>query len=395
MNTNSRAANIVRLLSVAALIALAAYWAGARWGAHGPAIVEALQTQSAASHAAPGAAGLTDDESRTVNIYRQTTPGVANINTRTVENDMFMRPVAMEGAGSGFVIDARGYLLTNYHVVEGADTIEVTLGDKSQFSATIVGSDPINDVALLKVDPKGKPLTALPLGDSANLLVGQSVLAIGNPFRFSSTLTTGVISALGRQVQTDERTLIDEAIQTDAAINQGNSGGPLLNSRGEVIGINSAIYTPSGTTAGIGFAIPINTAKSIAHDLMTDGVVHRAYMGVTSLELWPDLAEALELPVNAGLLIETVDPNGPAAKAGLHGGNRQVVARMQRMIIGGDVIVAIDGKEVANKLDLNVAMNHKRPGETVRVTIYRAGKKMDVTVTLGEQLQNTGGGLKR
>jgi S1-C subfamily serine protease len=393
MNTNSRTANIARLLAVAALIALGAYWAGARWGAHGPANVEALQTQRTVSRPLP--AGLTDDESRTINIYRQASPGVANINTKTVENDVFMRPIAMEGAGSGFVIDARGFLLTNYHVIEGAESIEVTLGDKSQFSATVVGSDMRNDVALLKVDPKGKPLTALPLGDSSNLLVGQSVLAIGNPFRFSSTLTTGVISALGRQVQTDEQTFIDEAIQTDAAINQGNSGGPLLNSRGEVIGINSAIYTPSGTTAGIGFAIPINTAKSIAHDLMTDGVVHRAYMGVSSLEMWPDLAEALQLPVNAGLLIETIDPNGPAAKAGLHGGNRQVVANMQRLIIGGDLVVALDGKDVGNQLDLNVALNHKRPGDTVRVTYYRAGKKTDITVTLGEQPRNTGGDLKR
>ncbi len=395
MNTNSRAARTVRLLAIGALIGLAAYWAGARWGERGPADVQALQTQRTASRTAGNTAGLTEDELRTVNIYRQTTPGVANINTRTVENDMFMRPVAMEGAGSGFVIDARGYLLTNYHVVEDADTIEVTLGDKSQFSAKLVGADSHNDVALLKIDPKGKALTALPLADSSTLLVGQSVLAIGNPFRFSSTLTTGVISALGRQVRTDERTFIDEAIQTDAAINQGNSGGPLLNSHGEVIGINSAIYTPTGTTAGIGFAIPINTAKSIAHDLMTDGVVHRAYMGVSSLELWPDLAEALELPVSAGLLVETVEPDGPAAKAGLHGGNRQVVARMQRLIIGGDVIVAIDGKDVSNQLDLNVALNHKRPGETVRVTFYRAGKKADVTVTLAEQPRSTGGDLKR
>jgi S1-C subfamily serine protease len=395
MSTNSRAANAARLLAVGVLIALAAYWAGARWGAHEPASVEALQAQRTANQSAPSTAGLTEDESRTVGIYRRTSPGVANINTRAVEYDRFEGPVSMEGAGSGFVIDARGFVLTNYHVVEGAQTIEVTLGDKSQFSATVVGFDQPNDVALLKIDPKGKGLTALPLADSSTLMVGQSVLAIGNPFRFSSTLTAGVISALGRQVQTDERTFIDEAIQTDAAINQGNSGGPLLNSRGEVIGINSAIYTPSGTTAGIGFAIPINTAKQIAKDLMTDGVVHRAYMGVSSLELWPDLAQALELPVTAGLLVQTVAPDGPAAKAGLHGGNRQVVARLQRLIIGGDVIVALYGKDVVNQTDLNVAMNHKRPGDTIRVTFYRAGKKMDVTVTLAEQTRNAGGDLKR
>jgi S1-C subfamily serine protease len=395
MNSNPKAANAIRLLAAVALIALAAYWAGARWGPRGPANVEALHTQRTAPGRAASTAGLTEDESRTINIYRQASPGVANINTRTVENDMFMRPVAMEGAGSGFVIDARGYLLTNFHVVEDADTIEVTLGDKSQFSAKLVGDDPTNDVALLKIDPKGKTLTALTLADSSNLLVGQSVLAIGNPFRFSSTLTTGVISALGRTVQTSNTTMIDEAIQTDAAINQGNSGGPLLNSHGEVIGINSAIYTPSGTTAGIGFAIPINTAKAIAHDLMTDGVVHRAYMGVSSLELWQDLAQALDLSVSAGLLIESVDANGPAAKAGLHGGNRQVVAGMQRLTIGGDVIVALDGKDVTDQLDMNIALNHKRPGETVVVTYYRAGKKSDVTVTLGEKSGNPGRDIRR
>jgi S1-C subfamily serine protease len=392
MNANPKAANAVRLLIAGALIALGAYWAGSRWGAHEPRNVEALQTQRTAGRGSSGATGLTDEETRNINIYRQASPGVANINTQTVETDMFMRPVAMEGAGSGFVIDARGYLLTNYHVVENAETIEVTLGDKSQFSAKLVGYDPRNDVALLKIDPKGKNLTALTLADSSNLLVGQSVLAIGNPFRFSSTLTTGVISALGRTVQTGNTTFIDEAIQTDAAINQGNSGGPLLNSHGEVIGINSAIYTPSGTTAGIGFAIPINTAKAIAHDLMTDGVVHRAYLGLSPLELWPDLADALELPVKEGLLVLSVDQGGPAARAGLHGGNRNVILGMQRLTIGGDVIVSMDGKDVKSLLDLNVQLNHKRPGDTIVVSYYRAGKKADVTVTLTDQPQGRGAG---
>ncbi len=216
-----------------------------------------------------------------------------------------MDAVPVEGAGSGFVIDPEGYVLTNFHVVQGAQSIDVTLGDRSRYPAKYIGADQRNDVALIKIDPKGRKLTALPLGDSSALQVGQHVLAIGNPFGFQSTLTTGVVSALGRTVQTSQTTFIDEAIQTDAAINRGNSGGPLINSHGEVIGINSAIYTPSGTTAGIGFAIPINTAKLIAHDLRTDGRVHQAVLGVESLPLAPGLAEALDLPVQEGLLIQT------------------------------------------------------------------------------------------
>jgi S1-C subfamily serine protease len=223
------------------------------------------------------------------------------------------------------------------------------------------------------------------------LLVGQKVLAIGNPFgAFSSTLTTGVVSAVGRTIQTGDTTIIDEAIQTDAAINQGNSGGPLLNTHGEVIGINSAIYTPSGTTAGIGFAIPINTAKKIAQDLITEGRVHRASLGIPMmLELWPDLSEALGFSAGQqGLLIERVTANGPAVRGGLKAGDQVRSFGFQRLIIGGDLIVAIDGKEIAHELDLDVILNHKKPGETVRVTIFRGGKKMDVSVTLGEAAQS-------
>jgi S1-C subfamily serine protease len=218
--------------------------------------------------------------------------------------------------------------------------------------------------------------------------VGQKVLAIGNPFGFQSTLTTGVVSALGRTVQTSQTTLIDEAIQTDAAINRGNSGGPLLNSHGEVIGINSAIYTPSGTTAGIGFAIPVNTAKRIAHDLMTEGRVRQAFLGAQTLELTEWLAEALDLPVRDGLLVEEVTRGGPAAAAGLHGGDHSAMAGMRRIATGGDVIVSIDGQKIANRFDLNVALNRKRPGDTVSVTVYRGGKKMDLAVKLGERSGN-------
>jgi putative serine protease PepD len=241
---------------------------------------------------------------------------------------------------------------------------------------------------LVKIDPKGKHLVVLPLGDSAALQVGQKVLAIGNPFGFQSTLTTGVVSALGRTVQTSQTTLIDEAIQTDAAINRGNSGGPLINSHGEVIGINSAIYTPSGTTAGIGFAIPINTAKRIAQDLITEGRVHMAYIGVQTISVGGYLAQALDLPVEQGLLVETAAKGGPAAAAGVRGGDRVAQAGMQRIAIGGDVIVAIDGAKVANTMDLNIILNRKRPGDTVTLTVYRGGKKLDIPVKLGERNEN-------
>src|SRR3989454_9642076 len=303
----------VRIILIALVLLAGAYWAGARWGPRDPQKVEAVRLgKSDANSNAQRDAALTDEESINVRVYRQASPAVANILTKATEYDFFMDPVPVEGAGSGFVIDARGYILTNFHVVEGAQSIEVVLGDQSRYPAKFIGADQRNDVALVKIDPKGKHLVALSLGDSGLLQVGQKVLAIGNPFGFQSTLTTGVVSALGRTVQTSQTTFIDEAIQTDAAINRGNSGGPLINSRGEVIGINSAIYTPSGTTAGIGFAIPINTAKLIAHDLITDGRVHQAVLGVETLPLAPGLAEALDLPVQEGLLIQRTARGGPA-----------------------------------------------------------------------------------
>ncbi len=382
MTQASNPRNFARLLALGVLVALLAYWAGARWGPRQAPNVDALPI------ALPGVntAGLTEEEATNVRVYRQAAPAVANIVTRTVEYDFFLNPVPVAGAGSGFVIDPRGYILTNFHVVQDAQTIEVTLGDQSRYPAKFVGADQHNDVALVQIEPRGRKLAALPLGDSAALQVGQRVLAIGNPFGFQSTLTTGVVSALGRTVQTSQTTLIDEAVQTDAAINQGNSGGPLLNTRGEVIGINTAIYTPSGTTAGIGFAIPINTAKLIAQDLITTGRVHRAFFGINEVRpLWPGLAEALGLPVEEGLLIERIVPGGPADRAGLRGGNRAVAAGMRRLLIGGDVLVALDGQKMASQLDLNVFLNKKRPGDTVTATLYRDRQKMQLRVTLGER----------
>ncbi|HYL47148.1 MAG TPA: trypsin-like peptidase domain-containing protein [Candidatus Limnocylindrales bacterium] len=376
--------NPLRLLAIGLIIGLAAYWAGSRYGERIPAAVDAVKSPAPESPAAVSEARLDATETENVRIYRQASPAVGNIVTKTVEYDFFFNPVPVEGAGSGFLIDTDGHMLTNYHVVQGAQTIEVTLGDQSRYKAKLIGADTRNDIALIQIDAKGRQLTALPLGDSRNLLVGQRALAIGNPFGFQSTLTTGVISSLGRTVQTGENTFIDEAIQTDAAINRGNSGGPLLNSHGEVIGINSAIFAPTGTTAGIGFAIPINTAKRVAEDLITKGRVSRATLGVEGRALWPGLAEALNLNVDKGILIERVTPGGSAAKAGIRGGTRSVLAGLQELRIGGDVLVAVDGKPVASQMDLNLLLNRAKPGDTVKLSIVRDGKKMEVTVQLGQ-----------
>ena len=368
-----------RLLALGLIIGLGAYWAGSRYGQHNPTSVHALHLPEPTTDTT-----LDATEAENVRIYKEASPAVANIVTRTVQYDFFYNAVPVEGAGSGFVIDTDGHILTNYHVVQGAQTIEVTLGDQSRYKAKYIGADTRNDIALIQIDPAGRKLSALPLADSRNLLVGQRVLAIGNPFGFQSTLTTGVVSSLGRTVQTSENTFIDEAIQTDAAINRGNSGGPLLNTHGEVIGINSAIYAPTGTTAGIGFAIPVNTARRVAEDLITQGRVRRATLGAEGRAIWPGLAEALHLGVEQGVLIERVTPGGPAEKAGIRGGNRSVLAGLQELRIGGDVLVAINGKEVTTQMDLNLLLNRAWPGDTVTLTIFRDGKKMDVPVKLGE-----------
>lgn len=397
--TRGNSSTRTRLVLVALILVLGAYWVGTRYGprqaenveAHHEPPVPVVQEAVAAAPVKPvinSSNALTEEESINVRIYKAVSPAVANILTKATEYDFFMDAVPVEGAGSGFVIDPRGYILTNYHVVAGAQTMEVILGDQSRYPAKFIGADQRNDVALIKIDPKGKPLTSLTLGDSSTLQVGQKVLAIGDPFGFQSTLTTGVVSALGRTVQTSQATFIDEAIQTDASINRGNSGGPLINTHGEVIGINSAIFTPSGTAAGIGFAIPINSAKLIANDLMSGGKVHRAYLGVQTVAVAGWLAEALDLPVQDGLLVEKSTPGSPAAAAGIHGGDRVAQAGMRRIMIGGDVIVAVDGQKIANKFDMDVVLNRKRPGDSVSVTVYRGAKKIDIPVKLGEKEGN-------
>jgi len=378
MTRGQRWPRAARLLLLGLIVGLLAYWAGSRYGQRSATTVSALPPPANAD------VSLDPTEAENVRIYKQASPAVANIVTRAMQYDFFSGVIPVEGAGSGFVIDTAGHILTNYHVVEAAQTIEVTLGDQSRFNAKKLGADERNDIALIQIDPGGHKLTPLPLGDSRNLLVGQRVLAIGNPFGFQSTLTTGVVSSLGRTVQTGENTFIDDAIQTDAAINPGNSGGPLLNTHGEVIGVNTAIHSETGATVGIGFAIPINTARRVANDLITQGRVRRATLGVEGRGIWPQLAHALNLPIEHGILIERVTPGGPAAQAGVRGGSRTVLAGLQQLTIGGDVLMAIDGKEVTSPTDLNLLLNRDEPGDNVTLTILRDGKKIDVRVKLGQ-----------
>jgi S1-C subfamily serine protease len=327
---------------------------------------------------------LDAEEQNNIKVYRNNIQSVVNITSRAVSYDFFYGLVPQEGQGSGFIIDPQGHILTNYHVIAEARQVEVTLHDRKKYTATIVGTDRSHDLAIIQIKaPSFVPVT---LGDSRNLQVGQKVYAIGNPFGLSGTLTRGIVSSI-RQVQEPDGVNIDEAIQTDAAINPGNSGGPLLNWHGDVIGINTMIASSVGQSAGIGFAIPINTAKAVLNDLLTIGRVRRPVLGVGTIPISPELADRLGLAADNGLLIMDVLPGGAAERAGLKGGTERAMLGNYPIKLGGDLIVAIDDQPVQDQQDLAHVMNNHRAGDTVRVTIYRGKRKMDVTVTLGEAKQ--------
>jgi S1-C subfamily serine protease len=290
--------------------------------------------------------------------------------------------------GSGFVIDGDGHLLTNNHVVEGAGEIRVTLGasDKS-YSAKVVGADPATDVALLKVDAPSDQLQPLELGDSSKVEVGDPVVAIGNPFGLDSTVTSGIVSALQRQIEAPNGFSISHVIQTDAAINPGNSGGPLIDAEGKVIGINSQIETGggSGGNVGIGFSIPINTAREVAGQLEEDGKVEHAYLGISGGTITPDLAKALNLPVQEGVLVAEAVKDGPAAEAGIEGGNTEATIEGSSVTLGGDIITELDGKKVKGMEELIAAVDAKKPGDEIEVTYLRGGDEKTATVTLSNR----------
>jgi S1-C subfamily serine protease len=331
---------------------------------------------------ASGPEGLDSEEQNNILVYRKNIPSVVNVTSRAMTFDFFYGPVPQEGQGSGFVIDKEGHILTNYHVIADARQVEVTMHNRKKYKATVVGTDPAHDLAVIQI--KGAPgLVPAVLGDSRNLQVGQKVYAIGNPFGLAGTMTRGIVSSI-RPVREPNGATIDEAIQTDAAINPGNSGGPLMNWHGEVIGINTMILSSVNQNAGIGFAIPINTAKAVLNDLMTLGRVRRPALGVRTIPISAELADEMGLPADYGLLIMQVTPGGSADQAGLRGGTEPARLGNVPIMLGGDLIVAIDGEKVEYEMDLSQVINNHRAGDTVKVTIYRNKKKLDVNVALGE-----------
>ena len=360
---------------------------------HGPAAADASSTSlhsgplgSFSLTEAQAAPAFTTDEQQNISVYKRALPSVVNITSTEVAYDFFYRPIPQQGLGSGFILDKQGHILTNNHVVDGAQLVEVKLYNQKQYKATVVTVDRTHDLALLQIN-NAADLQPVTLADSTSLVVGQQVYAVGNPFGFSGTMTRGIISAL-RSVQLPGGQKIDNAIQTDAAVNPGNSGGPLLNSRGEVIGITTLIAAnPNGgadQSAGIGFAIPINTAKSVLDDFARYGRVRRPSLDIVTLPIGPDVAAQIGLPADYGILIERVLPNGAAERAGLHGGTQTAFMGRERISLGGDLIVALDGQEITSPADLSNAINAHHPGDTVTVTVYRGQQRLNVKVTLSD-----------
>jgi S1-C subfamily serine protease len=327
-------------------------------------------------------AGLGGDEVNNIDIYKSAKDSVAYITSTVYQQTFFFEMVPTRALGSGFLITADGRILTNNHVISGSSKIEVRFSDGSRYTAKVLVADRADDLAMIQIDPK-KKLPFLKLGDSDALQVGQKVLAIGNPFGFSGTLTTGIVSSLGREIRNENSTL-EGLVQTDAAINEGNSGGPLLDSQGSVIGINTAILAPSGGNIGIGFAMPINRAKAMLEDFRVGKSFGRPRFGASTVYITGDLATELKLPESGGLLIQEIGRGSAAEMAGLKGYRDVVQVGNERLGIGGDFITAVDGKPVTESDELARAIARKRPGDTITVKVFRAGKSMDVAVKLGE-----------
>jgi S1-C subfamily serine protease len=333
-------------------------------------------------------------EDSVVSVYDSASAGVVNITTRSYTYDFFFNPVPQEGTGSGFVYDSEGHIITNYHVIEGAEELYVTLPDETSITATVVGADPSNDLAVLRVDTAADLLHPILLGRSDGLRVGQFVVAIGNPFGLERTLTVGVISALGRIIESPDQQFIGEIIQTDAAINPGNSGGPLLDLNGQVIGVNTAIFSPSNASAGIGFAVPANTVSRVVPALIAQGRYPHPWLAASLLSLTPRWAEILreagmQVPVDQGMLVLEVAPGSSAERAGIQGGNQLVRIGRQLIPTGGDIIVALDSQPIKDRRDMTVYLeSHTRVGDTISITLIRNGVEETLNLQLDERPQD-------
>ena len=328
------------------------------------------------------ATGLSSDETNNIDIYKSSHLATVNITSTVYRRTIFMEVYPSKDQGSGFLISADGKILTNNHVVANERQLEVTLSDQSRYKAQLLSRDEANDLALLQITPRTK-LPSLHLGDSDALQVGQKVLAIGNPFGLDGTLTTGIVSSLGRSIRGENDRTLEGLVQTDAAINPGNSGGPLLDSAGSVVGINTAILGPNGGNVGIGFAMPINRAKLMLDDFQAGR--KRPKLGVSVVPIAGDYADALRLPTQGGLLVQQVDPDSAAARAGLRGGRQEVQIGNAQLLVGGDLITSIDGKPIDRDDAISRALASKRTGDTLELTIYRNGKTMTVRVRLGDE----------
>ena len=330
-------------------------------------------------------------------IYKRAAPGVVQVTSTTVVNipadpffgnPFFPQEQRQQSLGSGFVVDKAGHILTNFHVVDGAKQVRVSFSNGGSMKATIVGTDPSSDLAVLKIDASSRALTPLPLGDSDQIKVGDPVVAIGNPFGLDRTVTAGIVSAIQRAITAPNGYTIDHVIQTDAAINHGNSGGPLLNGRGEVIGVNSQIETGgsgSSGNVGVGFAVPSNTVKTVIAQLIREGRIDRAFIGISAVPITRDLARVFRLPVSRGLLVQSVQPGSGAAKAGLKAGTTQVVLAGESYNLGGDIIVEAGGTSVSSLDKLRDIVAAKKPGDRLQLVVYRGSKKTDLEVELGRQ----------
>ncbi|MEQ1949231.1 MAG: trypsin-like peptidase domain-containing protein [Bryobacteraceae bacterium] len=327
-------------------------------------------------------AGLGSDELNSIDVYKNAKDSVAYITSTVYQQTFFFEAVPTRALGSGFLIASDGRILTNNHVISGSSKIEVKFADQSRYTAKVLVRDVADDLALIQIEPK-KKLPFLKLGDSDSLQVGQKVLAIGNPFGYDGTLTTGVVSSLRREIRS-ENSRLEGLIQTDAAINEGNSGGPLLDSQGNVIGINTAILAPSGGNIGIGFAMPINRAKSMLEDFRSGKSFGRPRFGVSTVYIAGDLAEELKLPASGGLLVQEVARGSAAETAGIRGYRDVVQVGNMRLGVGGDLITAIDGKAVTEPDAVTRSISRKRPGDVVEVKVFRGGRNVDLKVKLGE-----------